>query len=71
MTQCYVPATSRIKLGNSLPQRLFYMQGEFNQDTNPFVWIALNAGGLDGAETPQVPGYFFVEYVYELSNPLG
>lgn len=47
------------------------MQGEFSQDTNPFIWVALNAGGLTDATSPQTPGYYFVEYVYELSNPLG
>lgn len=50
MTQCYVPATSRLKLGSALPQRLFYMQGEFNADTNPFVWVAYNAGGYQSAD---------------------
>lgn len=47
------------------------MQGEFSPDTNPFVWVALNAGGLEGTSSPQTPGYYFVEYTYELSNPLG
>lgn len=71
MTQCYVPANSELRLGNVLPQRMFYMQGEFGYDTNPFVWVALNAGGLSGSTSPETPGYYFVEYVYELSNPLG
>lgn len=37
----------------------------------------MNVGGFDGqatayqTPTPQTPGYYFVTYTYELSNPLG
>lgn len=76
MNQCYVPADSSIKLGRNLPQRLFYTQGDFGPDTVPFVWVAMNTGGYastreTGSETAATPGYYFVTYTYELSNPLG
>lgn len=61
---------------------MFFTQGEFSTDTNPFVWVAMNVGGYtklnaavekdyDLVQTPVTPGYYFVEYEYELANPLG
>lgn len=65
LTQCYVPADTRIKLGTNLQQNLFTMAGPVNPNTSPFVFIA----GVAGASV--VPGYFYVTYSYELKNPIG
>lgn len=65
LTQCYVPADTRIKLGANLQQNLFTMAGPINPNTSPFVFIA----GVAGASV--VPGYFYVTYSYELKNPIG
>lgn len=65
LTQCYVPADTRIKLGGNLQQNLFTMNGSLNPDTSPFIFVA----GVAGAEV--IPGYFYVEYEYAFKNPLG
>lgn len=65
MSQCYVPFSSSITLGSNLPQNLFSCAGSVNSESNPFIFIA----ALRGA--PVVPGYFFVEYCFDLKNPLG
>nr|QIJ70128.1 hypothetical protein [Merch tombus-like virus] len=65
LTQCYVPADTRIKLGANLQQNLFTLSGDINPDTSPFIFMA----GLAGATV--TPGYFYVTYVYEFKNPIG
>lgn len=65
LTQCYVPADTRIKLGANLQQNLFTMAGPVNPDTSPFIFMA----GVAGASV--VPGYFYVTYSYEFKNPIG
>jgi len=65
MSQCYVPFSSRVRLGSALPQNLFTCAGNLDPDHNPFVFLAL----MRGADV--VPGYFHVSYTYELRNPLG
>nr|QIJ70130.1 hypothetical protein [Pilk tombus-like virus] len=65
LTQCYVPADTRIKLGANLQQNLFTISGEINPDTSPFIFLA----GVAGASV--TPGYFYVTYSYEFKNPIG
>lgn len=65
MCQCYVPFTTSITLGSNLPQNLFTCAGNLDEDHNPFVFLAMVRGAT------VVPGYFFVEYTFDLKNPLG
>lgn len=65
LTQCYVPADTRIKLGSNLQQNLFTLSGPVDPNTSPFVFMA----GVAGADV--VPGYFYVTYKYEFKNPIG
>lgn len=65
MTQCYVPADTRVDLARSLPQHNFYMAGPFSRDTNPFIFLAT----VPGANV--TPGYFFVSYSFDFWNPVG
>lgn len=65
LTQCYIPADSRITLGSNLQQNLFKTTGALSTDTNPFLFLA----GVRGASV--VPGYFYVTYKYEFKNPIG
>lgn len=65
LTQCYVPCDTTVKCGKNLQQNLFQMTGALSPDTCPFLFAA----GVRGANV--VPGYFYVEYTYELRNPIG
>lgn len=48
------------------------MQGDFSPETVPFLWVALNVGGVGTTPaTPKTPGYYFVTYSFEFTNPLG
>lgn len=69
---CYVPATTRIALGNNLQQNLFTLNGAIEPDTSPFVFVAVARGCVNDAGTQQiVPGYWMVDYVYDFKNPIG
>lgn len=65
LTQCYVPADTRIQLGANLPQNLFQLNGSLRPESNPFIFVA----GMRGGDV--IPGYFYVTYTYEFKNPIG
>jgi hypothetical protein len=71
LTQCYTKAVSNITLASNLQFNLFRMAGEFNQESNPFTFIAIAVGctNLNGERI--IPGYFYIEYRYTLKNPIG
>lgn len=72
LVQCYKAHTTKIKLGNNLQFNLFRMGGKFDQESNPFIFMAIAIGTYtNGNETKINPGYFYVEYEYELKNPIG
>lgn len=72
LVQCYKAHTTKIKLGNNLQFNLFRMGGKFDQESNPFIFIAIAIGTYSkGLEDKINPGYFYVEYEYELKNPIG
>lgn len=70
LTQCYQPATSVIRMKSNLQYNLYRMAGEFNQQSNPFNFIAIAIATLNNGQLIN-PGYFFVEYDYVLKNPIG
>jgi hypothetical protein len=47
------------------------MAGQFDQESNPFIYIALAIGCTDSNGQKIVPGYFYVTWKYELKNPIG
>lgn len=71
LTQCYVPATSKIELGKNLQFNLYRMGGKFDQESNPFIFVALTIATIDQNGTRINPGYFFVDYKFEFRNPIG
>lgn len=72
LVQCYKAHTTKIKLGNNLQFNLFRMGGKFDQESNPFIFMAIAIGTYsNGLEDKINPGYFYVEYEYELKNPIG
>lgn len=71
LTQCYKPFTTNIELGTNLQFNLFRMGGKFDQEANPFIYIAMSIGTKDSNNNNIIPGYFYVHYEYELKNPIG
>lgn len=65
MVQCYLPFDSSIELASHLQMNLFTLKGEFAPDSNPFIFAASMRGG------DVIPGTFYVEYEYDLKNPIG
>jgi hypothetical protein len=47
------------------------MAGQFDQESNPFIYIALAIGCTNSNGQKIVPGYFYVTWKYELKNPIG
>lgn len=71
LTQCYKPYSTNIELGTNLQFNLFRMGGKFDQESNPFIYIAMSIGTKDSNNNTIIPGYFYVNYEYELKNPIG
>lgn len=65
LTTCYTPADTSVNLGSHLPYNLFRMDGQLQDTTNPFVFVAAFRGA------GVIPGYFYVTYTYEFKNPIG
>lgn len=71
LTQCYARASSVISLKSNLQFNLYRMAGEFDQESNPFIFIALAIGCVDLSGNKINPGYFYVTYEFVLKNPIG
>lgn len=71
LTQCYKAATSIIRMKTNLQYNLFRMGGQFDQESNPFLYIAMAIGCLDTNNNPIIPGYFYVTWSFVLKNPIG
>jgi hypothetical protein len=71
LTQCYSKMNSIVKMGNNLQYNLFRMGGAIDQESNPFIFIALGIATTDSNNNRIVPGYFYVRYTYQFKNPIG
>lgn len=71
LTQCYKPATSTVRMRTNLQYNLYRMGGDINQQSNPFIFIAMQIGCLNANNQSIVPGYFYITYKYILKNPIG
>jgi type III secretion system FlhB-like substrate exporter len=71
LTQCYKPATSTVRMKTNLQYNLYRMGGAIDQESNPFIFIALQIGCTDANSQPIIPGYFYITYKYILKNPIG
>lgn len=71
LTQCYKSKTISVQLKRNLQFNLFRTGSEFDQQSNPFVFMALSIACIDNNNNKIVPGYFYVTYEYELKNPIG
>lgn len=71
ITQCYVPHTTTIRPKTNLQFNLYRMGGDFNNQANPFIFIAIAVGCKNASNERIVPGYFYVTWSFELKNPVG
>lgn len=71
LTQCYSKMNSVIKLGSNLQYNLYRMGGAIDQESNPFIFLALGIATTDSQNNRIVPGYFYVRYQYIFKNPIG
>jgi hypothetical protein len=71
LTQCFVPHTSTIRPKTNLQFNLYRIGGAFNQESNPFVFVAISVGCKNANGQRIIPGYFYVTWTFELKNPVG
>jgi hypothetical protein len=71
LTQCYRTATSIVRMKTNLQYNLFRMGGAIDQESNPFIFMALAIACRDSNNNRIVPGYFYIRYTYQLKNPIG
>jgi hypothetical protein len=71
LSQCYNKFTSIVRPKSNLQYNLYRMAGQFDQESNPFIYIALAIGCTNANGQKIVPGYFYVTWKYELKNPIG
>lgn len=71
LTQCFVPHTATVRPKTNLQFNLYRLTGDFNQESNPFLYVALAIGCRNTSNQRIVPGYFYVTWTYEFKNPIG
>lgn len=71
LTQCYKPATSVIRMKTNLQYNLYRMAGQFDQQSNPFIYMAMAIACNNSNDQPIIPGYFYVTWSFILKNPIG
>lgn len=71
LSQCYKPFTSIVRMKTNLQYNLYKTAGQFDQESNPFVYIAMSVGCLNESKQNIVPGYFYVTWSFVLKNPIG
>lgn len=71
LTQCYTPHSSVIRPKTNLQFNLYRVGGAFDQQSNPFIFIAIALGCRNSNNQRVIPGYFYVTWSFELKNPIG
>lgn len=71
LTQCYQSKSAKVKLGTNLQYNLYRMGGAIDQESNPFIYIALGIATTNQQGSKIIPGYFYVRYTYTFKNPVG
>jgi hypothetical protein len=71
LSQCYKPFTSIVRMKTNLQYNLYKTAGQFDQESNPFIYIAMSVGCLNENKQNIVPGYFYVTWSFVLKNPIG
>lgn len=71
LSQCYKGFTSTVRLKSNLQYNLYKTAGTFDQESNPFIYMAIAIACNNSNGTPIIPGYFYVTWSYLLKNPIG
>jgi len=71
MTQAYAPMTRSIILGSNLQKNLYQMGGDLEEQSNPFIFLAITQGCYNEKNERIIPGFFYIQYTYTLKNPIG
>jgi hypothetical protein len=71
LSQCYKPFTSVVRMKTNLQYNLYKTAGQFDQESNPFIYIAMAVGCLNEQKQNIIPGYFYVTWSFVLKNPIG
>lgn len=71
LSQCYKSFTSTVRLKSNLQFNLYKTAGQFDQESNPFLFIALAIGCKNQNNARIIPGYFYVTWSFILKNPIG
>jgi hypothetical protein len=71
LTQCYIPHSTIIRPKTNLQFNLYRVGGAFDQQSNPFIFVAIALGCKNSSNQRVIPGYFYVTWSFELKNPIG
>jgi hypothetical protein len=71
LTQAFKPASSKVRLKTNLQFNLYRSAGQFDQESNPFIFLAIALGCTNTQNKNIVPGYFYVTWTFIFKNPIG
>lgn len=71
ISQCYAKFTSKVRMKTNLQYNLYRMGGQFDQESNPFIFLALALACKNNNNQQIIPGYFYVTWSFILKNPIG
>jgi len=71
LSQCYKGFTSIVRLKSNLQYNLYKTAGQFDQESNPFIYMAIAVSCLNSSNQKIIPGYFYVTWSFLLKNPIG
>lgn len=60
--------STKVKMGTNLDQNLYNLNGTFEDESNPFIFLAILN---DPKNENPIPGYYMCQYTFEFKNPIG
>jgi hypothetical protein len=63
LSQCYKSFTSVVRMKSNLQFNLYKTAGTFDQESNPFIFMAMGVGTTDSDGDQITPGYFLCNMV--------
>jgi len=71
LSQCYKSFTSTVRLKSNLQYNLYKTAGQFDQESNPFIFMSIAVGCKNSNNQNIIPGYYYVTWAFLLKNPIG
>lgn len=71
LSQCYKSFTSVVRLKSNLQYNLYKTAGQFDQESNPFIFMSIAVGCKNANNQNIIPGYYYVTWAFLLKNPIG